>query len=182
LFKSLLEGDDTSAMERERLLTMEEHARFRILDRLVSFGKPVVGAMQGEIASPFLGLSLALPLRLAAEDMSVVFPRSEFGFPPGWPLGLFLPRYVGQGRAVEMMSAGRPVRASSLLEMGLIHEIFETDAFEDHCVERSVELCRRSGSRVSAINRMLVPTPAEISRCFNESMTMLRKKLNSSLK
>jgi enoyl-CoA hydratase/carnithine racemase len=180
-FDALTGGDDTSHAERERLLSVEEHARYRILMKLMDFRKPVVGAMQGEIASPFFGISLAFPLRLAAEDMSVVFPRKEYDFPPGWPLGLFLPRYVGQGRAAEMMLSGRPVQAATLLEMGLIHEVCGADSFVARCIERTMELCRRSGHRVSEINRMLSPDPAEISNCFNESMTIMKRALHSAL-
>ncbi len=179
-FEQLTGRSGISAAERERLLSLEEHARYRILVRLMGFRKPVVGAMQGEIASPFFGLSLAFPLRLAADDMSVRFPRMEHGFPPGWPLGLFLPRYVGQGRAAEMMLSGRPVGAATLLEMGLLHEIVTADSFQTRCVERTVELCRQPGFQVTGINRMLLPDPTEISNCFNKSMTIMNKALHAA--
>lgn len=181
-FDELTGHTNASLDEREQRLSREEHAIYRILERLIGFRKPVVGAMQGEIASSFFGISLAFPLRLAAEDMSIRFPRIDYDFPPGWPLGLFLPRYVGQGRAADMMLSGRPVGAASLLELGLIHEIFSAESFETQCIERTAELCRRPGLPVSGINRMLSPDPAEISACFKESMRITKIALHSAVK
>lgn len=180
LFSVLTDEAGAPDAERERLLSLEEHARYRILVRLQQFGKPVVGAMQGEIAACFFGLSLSFPLRIAASDMSLAFPRLEFGFPPGWPLGLYLRRYVGQGRAAEMMLSGRPVDAETLLELGLLHEVCAPGSLVSRGLERAAELGRRAGPQYTGVNRALSPGAGAILDNFNESLAAMRMALHAA--
>jgi len=182
LFTTLTDAGSAPEADRERLLSLEEHARYRILVRLQGFAKPVVSAMQGDIAAPFFGMSLSLPLRLAASDMSLVFPRVDFGFPPGWPLGLYLRRYVGQGRAAEMLLSGRSFDAETLLEMGLLHEVCEPGRLPARGVERAAELGRRTGPQLAGVNRCLSPGAGEILDSFNESLAAMREALHASSK
>lgn len=182
-FLDVLTGRTGASLEeRERLLSQEEYARYRILEKLLGFRKLVVGAMQGEIASPFFGLSLGFSIRLAADDMSVRFPRIEYDFPPGWPLGLYLPRYVGQGKAAEILLSGKPVRAATLAELELVHHVYPADRFEDYCIKHTAELSCLSESQISSINQMISPDQSEIYSGFKQSMTIMKQALYSALR
>jgi len=177
---TLIHGTGKSMTEMDRLLSVVAHTRYQILEKLIGYRKLVVTAVQGEIASPFFGLSLGISVRLAADDTVLRFSRADFGFPPSWPLCLYLPRYVGQGRAAEMLLSGKPLRAAKLVEFGLVHQVLPTERFEDRCIERTIELCRLPGSQISGINQMLSPDPSDISNSFDASMDLMKKVLHTA--
>jgi len=180
-FLATLTRDTGTSRERlDRLFSVVANTRYRILERLIGFRKLVVSAMQGDVASTFFGLSLGFSLRVAADDTVLRFSRSEFDLPPSWPLSLYLPRYVGQGRAADILLSGKPLKAARLAEIGLVHQVFPMQMFEDRCVEYTAERCHLPGSQITGINRMLSPDPSEISKSFKTSLMQMRQALHSA--
>ena len=76
------------------------------------------------------GLELAWPahFRMATPNAKVGLPEIKLGLIPGYGGTQRLPRLVGEGRALEMITTGRPVSADEALDQsGLVQEVIEGD-------------------------------------------------------
>jgi enoyl-CoA hydratase len=88
-------------------------------------GKPLIAAVEGYAVAGGLELALLADLRVVAEDAVLgVFCR-RFGVPLIDGGTVRLPRIVGQGRALDLILTGRPVRAEEALQMGLVNRVVE---------------------------------------------------------
>lgn len=85
--------------------------------------KPVIAAVAGYAVAGGLELSLLCDLRVAEESATFgVFCR-RWGVPLIDGGTVRLPRIVGQGRALDMILTGRPVKADEALQMGLANRV-----------------------------------------------------------
>jgi 3-hydroxyacyl-CoA dehydrogenase/enoyl-CoA hydratase/3-hydroxybutyryl-CoA epimerase len=109
---------DAAAAEK---LARDGHAVF---DRLERFPKPVVAAVHGACLGGGLEWALACHYRIAAAD-----PRTQLGLPevqlgliPGGGGTQRLPRLVGIQTALDLILAGKTVKARKALKIGLVDE------------------------------------------------------------
>jgi enoyl-CoA hydratase len=85
--------------------------------------KPMIAAIEGYAVAGGLGVALWADLRVASEDAVFgVFCR-RFGVPMSDGTPTRLPRIVGEGRALDMLLTGRPVKAGEALIMGLANRV-----------------------------------------------------------
>ena len=117
------------------LSVREANALNEFLLRITESTKLIAICLQGTIATPFFGLSLASDVRLATPDMRFHLSHTELGIPPSASLAFLLPRFVGQGRATEMLLAGGTISADQAKELGLVHQIVASTDFEAACLQ-----------------------------------------------
>ena len=83
----------------------------------MQLGKPLIAAIEGYAVAGGLELALLADLRVMAEDaICGVFCR-RFGVPLIDGGSVRLPRIVGQGRALDLILTGRPVKADEALQI-----------------------------------------------------------------
>jgi enoyl-CoA hydratase/carnithine racemase len=109
-------------------IDMSYHHRWEsALRKFELMNKVVICAINGYCLGGGLQLALACDLRIAAESAQVALPAVKEGLIPGLSVWR-LPRYVGLGRAKELILSGRFVDAQSAQSMGLIdHVTADTD-------------------------------------------------------
>ncbi len=95
-----------------------------VFDRLERFPKPVVAAVHGACLGGGLEWALACHYRIAAAD-----PRTQLGLPevqlgliPGGGGTQRLPRLIGIQAALDLILAGKTVKAKKALKLGLVDE------------------------------------------------------------
>ncbi|HEX2738611.1 MAG TPA: enoyl-CoA hydratase-related protein [Acidimicrobiia bacterium] len=103
-----------------RRITTPLHAA---IARLVRLDAPVIVAVQGSAAGAGLGLVCAADLVLAAESAKFVVAYTGIGVTPDGSTSYYLPRLVGQRRAVELTLTNRVLRAPEALEWGLVTRV-----------------------------------------------------------
>lgn len=85
--------------------------------------KPMIAAVSGYAVAGGLELALMCDMRVAEESAIFgVFCR-RWGVPLIDGGTVRLPRIVGQGRALDMILTGRPVKADEALQMGLANRV-----------------------------------------------------------
>ena len=139
----------------EVLLSREEHAISQFIMKIAQCPKVVVAGLQGRLAAPFFGVSLAFDYRLVSEDLVFELSYADLGVPPGGGLGFFLPLYVGMSKAIEIVLSGSPIPAYQALEMGLVNAVLPVDQFKEECVERIEQLIHISLDMVSPTKELL---------------------------
>ncbi len=114
------------------------HGMQRIYDEMEHIEKPFVVAHQGPCVGGGLELSLSCDFRLAAKSASYAFPEGKFGVLPASNGVSRLTRIVGTHWARYLIMANLPADADRAYNMGLVHEVYPDDSFE----EDSMAFCR----------------------------------------
>ena len=88
-----------------------------------NFPWPVIAAVNGYALGGGFELALACDLRVAAEEAKFGFPETGLGIIPAAGGTQRLPRYVGWGRAKEMIFTGEMIDARRAEVLGLVSRV-----------------------------------------------------------
>ncbi|ARP90657.1 2-(1,2-epoxy-1,2-dihydrophenyl)acetyl-CoA isomerase [Bordetella genomosp. 9] len=91
-----------------------------LMERLQSMPAPVVCVVNGAAAGAGMSLALACDVVFAAESAKFVLAFSKIGLVPDMGATWFLPRLLGEGRAMGLALFGEPLTARQAAEYGLI--------------------------------------------------------------
>src|SRR3954463_1879471 len=110
-----------------------------LLNRLEGLKEPVVRAIHGACLGGGLEVTLACRYRICTNDAKTVLalPEGQLGVIPGMGGTQRLPRLVGLQAALDMILAGRNVRAPRALKMGLVDEVVHPSILIDIAVDRA---------------------------------------------
>ena len=117
----------------------------RIYDEMEAIEKPIVAAHHAACVGGGLELSLSCDFRLAAKSASYSFPEGKFGVLPASNGVSRLTRIVGTHWARYLIMANKPADADRALIMGLVHEVFPDESFE----EEVMKFCRHLAAQNS---------------------------------
>ena len=127
-----------SATEAERL-SREGHA---LLDRVERSRAPVVAAIHGACLGGGLELAMACADRIATDHPKTTLglPEVQLGILPGGGGTQRMPRLVGLATALDMMLAGKAVKARKARAIGLVHEVVHPAILRQVALARAREL------------------------------------------
>jgi 2-(1,2-epoxy-1,2-dihydrophenyl)acetyl-CoA isomerase len=86
-------------------------------------GKPVIAAVNGACAGAAFGIALACDLRIAKSTAYFVAGFSGIGLAPDSGISLFLPKYIGLGRAQEYFYSNKPIPAQLAYQWGMVNQV-----------------------------------------------------------
>ncbi|SER23013.1 Enoyl-CoA hydratase/carnithine racemase [Solimonas aquatica] len=122
------------------------HGMHRIYDEMEAIEKPIVVAHQAACVGGGLELSLSCDFRLAAKSASYAFPEGKMGVIPASNGVSRLSRIIGTHWTRYLIMANLPVNAERALMIGLVHEVFPDESFEQdvmkfcrHLAEQNAE-------------------------------------------
>ncbi|MFR9807312.1 enoyl-CoA hydratase/isomerase family protein [Pseudonocardia sp. RS010] len=95
------------------------------VERIAGLDRPTIAAVEGSALGGGMELALACCLRVASRTSRVGLPEAKIGLIPSAGATQRLPRYVGRGRALELMLTARPVGAEEALAIGLVDRVCE---------------------------------------------------------
>jgi enoyl-CoA hydratase/carnithine racemase len=123
----------------------------RIPRQLAVMDKPVVAVINGLASGAGVDLALQCDLRFAAESANFRVSYAAFGLVPGNGGTWYLPRIVGESKALELLLGAEPFDAAEALQMGLLNKVFA----EDELLERSMEWARTVSENAPIALRMI---------------------------
>jgi enoyl-CoA hydratase/carnithine racemase len=145
----------------------------RAINHLVEFKKIAVMALQGNIVTPFFGASLSVDFRYAAEDTSFSLAHLKYGLHPTGALPYFLPRYLGQSKAVELLFRGERISAREAMDFGLVNVVFSSGDFENKCIAEIEKICHLDTRVIHATKLLLHFSKAELQHYFDTEAALL---------
>ncbi len=154
--------DTNSVSGRRTMLSLNENSLSLLSLHAASYRKPVVAGYQGPISAHYLGLSLAFDFRIATEDTVFEFPISSLGSPIGGAVCLYLPKFVGQQRATEIILQGHSVDAATAKQDGFVNEVVKADELEDRCVSIVESMASLPPHAVAATRALLHPEASDL--------------------
>ncbi|MTH76949.1 3-hydroxyacyl-CoA dehydrogenase NAD-binding domain-containing protein [Paracoccus aestuariivivens] len=101
-----------------------------LVARIEAAEKPWVAAIHGSALGGGFEVALGCRFRVALPDASVGLPEVTLGIIPGAGGTVRTPRLCGVETAVDMATAGKPLRAPKALAAGLIDAVIEGDLLE----------------------------------------------------
>ncbi len=162
---------DEVRLKNERLRYTNVLNRFIL--QLADFKKISVAALNGEIVTPFLGTSLAADFRFASASTVFTLAPGPYGQHPGGALPFFLPRYLGYGRAAEILLTGKSIPASEALAMGLVNRVLPGDDFLARCVAELRQWCTLSPVMVANTKVLLANSRSALKEYFEREAAFL---------
>jgi enoyl-CoA hydratase/carnithine racemase len=125
--KRFLEGDIEANMEMIRV----SQAAFR---RMAAAQQVFIAYMAGHALGGGLEIALACDIRLAATGgYKMGLPEVTLGILPGNGGTQRLPRLIGIGPALELLTIGRQLAPEEALRLGLVSQVFaDQAAFDEH--------------------------------------------------
>jgi enoyl-CoA hydratase/carnithine racemase len=120
----------------------------RIYDEMEAIEKPIVVAHHAPCVGGGLEMSLSCDFRLAAKSAHYSFPESRMGVLPASNGVSRLVRFVGTHWTRYMVMANKIVSADRALMMGLVHEVFEDETFEEDVMQFCRHLTQQSAEQM----------------------------------
>jgi 2-(1,2-epoxy-1,2-dihydrophenyl)acetyl-CoA isomerase len=116
---------------------------------IYSLEKPVIAAVNGACAGAGLSLAAAADIRIASSKAKFVPAFVNLGLIPDAGCSWFLPRIIGEAKALEWMISGRRIEA------GLVSEVVEPDQLLSRAREIAAKLAGWPGEGVGATKRLI---------------------------
>ena len=152
--KSFCAGDDLHPEDRFKYGPPDMHTRLkmgypRLVNDILQMRKPVVAMVRGYAVGAGFDLALACDFRIAAPDtkMAAIFVRRGLG----GGCSYLLPRYVGFGKATELLLMGDMVGAEEALRLGLVTRIVADDQLEAETYVLAAKLAKGPTQAYGAI-------------------------------
>ena len=137
----------------------------RVVTKMHSLEKPIVGAINGPAVGAGLGVALATDLRVAAESASFIYGFVGIGLSADSGTSLMMPKFIGLARAVEMAFTNRAVTADEALNWGMVNQVVPDEQLMDAANELASSLAKGPavalGLSKRAINRASLALLAE---------------------
>ena len=123
--KAFVAGADIKAMQkmsgREALEFSREGQELTMI--IENSPKPVIAAINGFALGGGCEIALACDMRIASENAKFSQPEVALGIIPGWGGTQRLPRLIGKGRAIEIITSGEMIDAEEALRIGLVNHV-----------------------------------------------------------
>ncbi len=128
-----------------------------IFDRIESFPKPVIAAVNGFCLGGGCELAMACHIRIASENARFGQPEVKLGLIPGYGGTQRLPRLVGRGAALELILTGDMIDAAEALRIGLVNRVTAPADLLPECRKLAARILKNAplavGLALEAVNR-----------------------------
>ena len=160
--------------ERHRLQLNGMH---RIYDEMEHIEKPIVVAHHATCVGGGLEMSMSCDFRLAAKSASYAFPEGLFGVLPASNGVSRLTRLVGPHWARWLIMANKPADAEMAYTMGLVHQVFEDESFEDDVMDFCRHLAKQTAEQMGTA-KVAIELAYEVGR---DQARQVERMANSAL-
>lgn len=95
----------------------------KVFDKIETFDKPVIAAINGYALGGGLEMIAACDMRIASEKASFGNPEVNLGLIPSWGGCVRIPKIVGKARAAEIILTGERFGAKKAEQIGLVNKV-----------------------------------------------------------
>jgi enoyl-CoA hydratase/carnithine racemase len=155
-------GADVKEMASMRLEDVVRKGHMPLWERMKTFRKPIIAAVNGVAAGGGLELVMACDIIIAAESAMMGQPEINLGIIPGAGGTQRLTRAIGKYKAMELVLTGKLVPAREMERMGLVSQVVPDSWLMDESLRMAGEIASKSPFAVElakeAVNRALETT------------------------
>src|SRR5689334_24803838 len=127
--RAFVAGADISELTSQTPLQAKQRALRgqQIFRRFETCGKPTVAAVNGFALGGGCELAMSCHIRIASEAAKFGQPEVQLGLIPGYGGTQRLPRFVGRGRALQLLLTGEMIDAQEAFRIGLVNRVVPGD-------------------------------------------------------
>ncbi len=111
-----------------------------VIERMESFGKPIVAAIHGTALGGGCETALGCHYRIAVPSAKIGTPEVKLGLLPGAGGTQRLPRVASVDLALEMTAKGDPISAKKAMEAGLVDRLAGEDSLREEAIAFAGEI------------------------------------------
>jgi enoyl-CoA hydratase/carnithine racemase len=148
-------GADIKTManiDRDGFVAYGKHVR-SVIERLAALDRPSIAAIEGRALGGGMELALACSLRVVGAAAQFGLPEAKIGLIPSAGGTQRLPRYVGRGRALDLMLTARSVGGDEALRIGLADRVVPEGQARESALALAAQLASLSRSALRDVIR-----------------------------
>ncbi|VWX54087.1 enoyl-CoA hydratase/isomerase family protein [Novosphingobium sp. 9U] len=149
----------------------------QLWDEMEHIEKPIVVAHHAMCVGGGLEMSLSCDFRLAAKSAGYAFPEGLFGVLPASGGVSRLARMCGPHWARWLIMANKKADADMAFTMGLVHQVYPDETFEEEVMEFCRHLTKQNGEQMGAA-KIAIELCSEVGR---EQGRHVERMANSAL-
>jgi len=177
----LKEGDAleraTTARGVREMHRVRQRGVHRIHDEMEHIEKPIVVAHHATCVGGGIELSLCCDFRFAAKSATYAFPEGLFGVVPASSGLSRMTRICGPHWTRWLIMGNMTADADMALNMGLLHQVFPDETFEEEVMDFCRHLTKQNGEQMGAA-KIAIELCAEVGR---DSARHVERMANSGL-
>ncbi|MCP4752708.1 MAG: enoyl-CoA hydratase [Proteobacteria bacterium] len=112
--------------------------------------KPFIAAINGFCLGGGMEFALACHIRLADEKAQIGLPEIKLGIIPGYGGTQRTPRYIGKGRALELILSGNFLSGSQAADYGIVNRTTEAGKVLYEAIELAKTIAAKSRMNIKA--------------------------------
>jgi 2-(1,2-epoxy-1,2-dihydrophenyl)acetyl-CoA isomerase len=148
---SLTQDRETYLRQRE----MQVVAAHQLIYQLRRMPKPVVASVKGAAAGFGLSLVVAADLAIASDDAKFTLAYRHVGLSADGGATYFLPRIVGERRALELALLGERFNAATAKELGIVNWVTAPDQLEAETASLARRLAEGPTVALGLVKRLI---------------------------
>ena len=127
--KAFSAGADLGNAKTHKVTTVGAHLAsvspkgFPVFNAVADYPKPVVAAINGFAVGIGCLITLCCDILLASDNAELGLPQVPLGILPAYGGAVRLARYVGRGKAMEMVLLGERINAQEAYRVGLVNKV-----------------------------------------------------------
>ena len=127
--KAFSAGADLGNAKTHKVTTVGAHLAsvspkgFPVFNAVADYPKPVVAAINGFAVGIGCLMTLCCDILLASDNAELGLPQVPLGILPAYGGAVRLARYVGRGKAMEMVLLGERIDAQEAYRVGLVNRV-----------------------------------------------------------
>jgi enoyl-CoA hydratase/carnithine racemase len=142
------------------------HDRVQAVPRAVAvLDKPLIASVGGHAVGAGMDMALMCDLRLASDSARFCESYIRVGMVPGAGGAWFLPRLVGEAKAMELFLTGDMIGADEALRIGLVNRVVP----HEELLEHTYALAERLGAGPPITTRLIKRLVHQSARCDLET-------------
>tara|TARA_R110002073_G_scaffold31336_7_gene96230 strand:- start:3516 stop:4304 length:789 start_codon:yes stop_codon:yes gene_type:complete len=132
----------------------------RIPKKLAEIDKPVIAVVNGLASGAGVDVSLQCDIRFAARSSIFRVSYTAFGLVPGNGGTYFLPRIVGEAKALELFFLAEPITAEEALNIGMVNQVFDDEELMPRSLEFAHSIAERAPLAMKLVKRAVKQSQA----------------------
>jgi enoyl-CoA hydratase len=126
-----------------------------VVEAMVRFSKPLIGAINGLAITGGFEISLACDILIAGRSARFADTHVRVGINPGWGLSQRLSRAIGISRAKELSLTGNFLSADRAYEWGLVNRVVADDELLGTARELAADIAANDSASVGRMKAVI---------------------------
>ena len=127
-----------------------------MVQRMARIPQPVICAVNGVAAGAGMAIALGADIRIGTPATRFLVAAIRIGLGAGESgISYWLPRWIGAGRAFEVMLTGRPIEVQEALDTGLLVRMVEQEQLQQAALEQAEAILANAPFAVAQTKRMM---------------------------